>query len=201
MTMSAIKKLLGFAAVLNTLIFVGEMIGGAKGHSTSLIMDGVHNFSDELALVCLFLAYVLPITMSRNFQRMANVLNSIGLIAISGFLIWQSVQNMLHPTPTVGYIPLIAGLLATIANWGVAKILYPIKEKNAAIRLTYIHILGDVYVSLAPVLAGLLVLLTGKKFFDPLIAIIVGLWLIWATIREITHSYDELIWPEHVNDQ
>ncbi len=199
--MAKVRKLLALAAGLNTIIFVGEMLGGAEGHSTSLIMDGVHNFSDELALVCLFLAYLLPVTMSRNFQRLANALNSIGLISISVFLIWQSVNNIIHPVPTIGYIPLIAGLLAAIANWGVARILYSIKDLNAAIRLTYIHIVGDVYVSLAPVVAGLLVLLTGKNIFDPIIAIIVGVWLIWATIKEIAHSHDELIWPEHVADQ
>ena len=194
--MAKVRKLLALAAGLNTIIFVGEMLGGAEGHSTSLIMDGVHNFSDELALVCLFLAYLLPVTMSRNFQRLANA-----LISISVFLIWQSVNNIIHPVPTIGYIPLIAGLLAAIANWGVARILYSIKDLNAAIRLTYIHIVGDVYVSLAPVVAGLLVLLTGKNIFDPIIAIIVGVWLIWATIKEIAHSHDELIWPEHVADQ
>lgn len=199
--MAKVRKLLALAAGLNTIIFVGEMLGGAEGHSTSLIMDGVHNFSDELALVCLFLAYLLPVTMSRNFQRLANALNSIGLISISVFLIWQSVNNIIHPVPTIGYIPLIAGLLAAIANWGVARILYSIKDLNAAIRLTYIHIVGDVYVSLAPVVAGLLVLLTGKNIFDPIIAIIVGVWLIWATIKEIAYSHDELIWPEHVADQ
>jgi len=50
-------------------------------------MDGVHNFSDELAMISLFLAYVLPIAMSKNFQRTANILNSVGLIIISGLLI------------------------------------------------------------------------------------------------------------------
>ena len=122
--MAKVRKLLALAAGLNTIIFVGEMLGGAEGHSTSLIMDGVHNFSDELALVCLFLAYLLPVTMSRNFQRLANALNSIGLISISVFLIWQSVNNIIHPVPTIGYIPLIAGLLAAIANWGVARCMF-----------------------------------------------------------------------------
>lgn len=39
---------------------------------------------------------------------------------------------------------------------------------NAAIRLAYIHNIGDVWVSLAPVSAGLLLTLTGYSFFDPL---------------------------------
>jgi Co/Zn/Cd efflux system component len=160
-------------------------------------MDGVHNLSDELALVCLFLAFMLPIAMSKNFQRVANVLNSVGLIVVSGLLVWQAVKRIISPTPTLGYIPIIVGLFAAAANLGVAKILYPIKEQNAAIRLAYLHNLGDIYVSLAPVAAGLLVLLTGKSFFDAIIAAGIGLWLIWSTVKEISTSYNELIWPEN----
>jgi len=195
--MSHVKKPLGLAAALNTTIFIAEGFGGIESHSNSLIMDGVHNFSDELAMACLFLAYVLPIAMSRNFQRTANILNSAGLVIISGFLIWQSIERIIHPKPTIGYIPLIVGLLATVANLGVARILKPIKNQNAAIRLAYLHNLGDIYVSLAPVLAGILVLVTHKSFFDPIIAAGIGIWLIGSTIKEISSSYNELIWPEN----
>jgi len=195
--MSHVKKPLGYAAALNTTIFISEGLGGIKGHSKSLIMDGVHNFSDELAMICLFLAYMLPIVMSKHFQRIANVLNSAGLIVISGILVWQSVERIIQPRPTIGYIPLAVGLIATFANWGVARILYPVKNQNAAIRLAYLHNLGDIYVSLAPVAAGVLVLITGKSFFDPIIATGIGVWLIWSTAKEILSSYNELIWPEN----
>lgn len=194
--MSHVKKPLAVAAGLNTAIFVGEFVGGIKGHSSSLLMDAVHNSSDELALVCLYLAYLLPVKMSKNLQRVANAFNSAGLIAISGLVVWRSVERIINPAPTLGYIPLIVGLLAAVANWGVAKALYPVKEQNAAIRLAYLHNLGDIYVSLAPVAAGLLVILTGKTFFDPIIAITIGLWLIWTTTKEIGSSYNELIWPD-----
>lgn len=194
--MSHVRKPLVLAATINTAIFVGEAFGGVKGHSSSLIMDAVHNFSDELALVCLCLAYYLPVKMSKNFQRVANMLNSIGLITISALVVWQSVERIIHPAVTAGYIAIITGILAAFANWGVARVLYSVKEQNAAIRLAYLHNLGDVYVSLAPIAAGLLIIATGKTFFDPVIAIGIGIWLIVSTIKEIRHSYNELIWPE-----
>ena len=40
-------------------------------------MDSVHNLSDELALVFLYLAFALPLGLSRNLLRSANVFNSI----------------------------------------------------------------------------------------------------------------------------
>jgi len=73
-----------------------------------------------------------------------------------------------------------------------------VKEQNAAIRLAYIHNLGDVYVSIAPVIAGILVLITGESFFDPIIATAIGVWLIWTTVKKISSSYNELLFPEDV---
>ena len=69
---------------------------------------------------------------------------------------------------------------------------------NAAVRLAYIHNLGDVWVSLAPVAAGVLLTLTGYALFDPLIAGGVALWFIVSTAREVLASHEELMWPDQV---
>src|SRR6478735_4857117 len=99
--MSHIKKPLAIATAINTSIFLVETLGGIEARSSSLIMDGIHNFSDELAIICLWLAYLLPIKMSKNLQRGANVLNSIGIIVISALVVWQSIERIISPTPTV----------------------------------------------------------------------------------------------------
>jgi len=161
-------------------------------------MDSVHNLSDEMALVFIYLAFILPQSISRNLLRSANVFNSVGLIAVSGLLLWQSVERLLHPTPVSGSIAIIVGLAAAAANWGVARLLWAPGRKNAAIRLAYIHNIGDAYVSLAPAAAGLLVALSGYSFFDPLIAAGIALWIIGSTIREVMGSSEELIWPEKI---
>jgi cobalt-zinc-cadmium efflux system protein len=93
---------------------------------------------------------------------------------------------------------MIVGLAAAAANWCVARLLLEPGQNNAAIRLAYIHNLGDVWVSLAPVAAGLLLLVTGYPIFDPIIAGAVALWIIFTTGREVLESHDELIWPEKI---
>ena len=162
-------------------------------------MDAVHNFSDELALVCLYLAFVLPLGLSRNFLRSANVFNSAGIIAVSALLLWQAVARFLDPAPVLATIPIVVGLLAAVGNWGVAKLLQGPARDNPAIRLAYVHNLGDVQVSLAPVLSGILVAATGRTYFDPIIAGAIAIWIIWATLREIASSHEELISPEKIS--
>jgi cobalt-zinc-cadmium efflux system protein len=90
------------------------------------------------------------------------------------------------------------GLCAAAANWGVARFLLRPSRNNPAIRLAYLHNLGDVYVSLAPVAAGVLVMLTGESFFDALVALTIGLWLIVSTVREVMSSREELVWPQKI---
>jgi cobalt-zinc-cadmium efflux system protein len=196
--MAHYRKPLAAAVALNTGIFVVEAIAGLQSHSLSLLMDSIHNFSDELALVFLFLAFILSQGVSRNLVRTANLFNSVGLIAVSALLIWQAINRLLHPETVLGLVPVVVGLGAAVANWGVARLLRKPSRDNAAIRLAYIHNLGDVWVSLAPVVAGALIAVTGFSFFDPLVALLIALWVIVSTVREVVGSREELIWPEKI---
>jgi cation diffusion facilitator family transporter len=196
--MAHYRKAVGAAVALNTGIFVVEAVAGFQAQSLSLIMDSVHNLSDEMALVFIYLAFILSQGVSRNLLRSANIFNSVGLIIVSGFLLWQSVQRLLNPAPVMGSVAIVVGLAAAAANWGVARLLWAPGRNNAAIRLAYIHNMGDVYVSLAPVLAGLLGTVSGYSFFDPLIASGIAVWIIGSTLREVIGSQEELVWPEKI---
>ena len=194
--MAHYRKPLAAAVALNSAIFLVEAFAGFQANSLSLIMDSVHNLSDELALVFLYLAFVLPLGLSRNLLRSANVFNSIGIVVLSALLLWQATVRFLNPAPVWGGVTIVIGLLAALGNWGVARLLRNPGRDNPAIRLAYIHNLGDIQVSLAPVLSGLLVIATGYSSFDPLIAAGVALWLIVSTLREVIGSHNELISPQ-----
>lgn len=192
------QKAVAAATAINTGIFLVEGIAGYQSGSLSLIMDSIHNFSDELALVFLYLAFVLSQGVSRHLLRSANIFNSVGLIAVSALLLWQAAERLLHPEPVIGTVPIVVGIVAAAGNWGVARLLLAPSRNNAAVRLAYVHNIGDVWVSLAPVAAGALLSLTGRSFFDPLIAGGVAIWFIVSTGREVLGSHEELIWPEKI---
>src|SRR5258708_13913898 len=196
--MAHFPKPLAAAVVLNAAIFGVEAVAGFEAQSLSLIMDAVHNLSDEAALVFLSLAFVLREGISRNLLRSANLFNSVGLIVVSALLMWQAIERLFHPIPVSATVPVVVGLAAAAGNWGVAWLLKGPGESNAAIRLAYIHNGGRVYVALIPVLAGLLVSATGSSFFDSLLAGLVAVWLAASTLREVIISRDELISPPKI---
>ena len=64
------RKAVAAAAALNSGIFVVEAVAGYQAGSLALIMDSVHNLSDEMGLVLLYLAFVLPLGVSRRHSRL-----------------------------------------------------------------------------------------------------------------------------------
>jgi cation diffusion facilitator family transporter len=198
LTLAHYQKAVAAALTINSAIFVVEAIAGYQADSLSLIMDSIHNLSDELALIFIYLAFVLSQGISRHLLRAANVFNSVGLIVVSVVLLWQSIERLLHPVPVQGVMVIAIGIAAAAANWGVARLLLEPGRNNAAIRLAYIHNMGDVYVSLLPVAAGLLVTFSGDAIFDTMIAAAIALWFIASTGKEVFQSHEELICPEKI---
>jgi Co/Zn/Cd efflux system component len=186
------------ALALNTAALVVEIGAGVPAKSLSLVMDGVHNVSDEVALAFLVLAYSMRVGLSGRFLRSANLFNSLGLLAISAFLVWQVFERLHQPVAVVGIVPIIVGLTAAAANYGVARALRQPATEDAAIRLAYVHNLGDTLVSLAPVVAGVLTLISGSFLVDPLVALVIAGAIIVPTLQTIAGSHRDLVWPENV---
>jgi hypothetical protein len=81
------------ALALNTAALVVEIGAGVPAKSLSLVMDGVHNLSDEAALAALVVAYSLRSGLSGRWLRAANAFNSLGLLAITTVLVWQALER------------------------------------------------------------------------------------------------------------
>ena len=187
------------ALQLNTAVLVVEVAAGIGSNSFSLIMDGIHNLSDEVALVLLVLAYSLRAGLSGRLLRYANLFNSVGLLAISAFLILRVVERLSHSVEVFGFVPIAAGLIGAAANWGVARVLREPSKEDPAIRLAYVHNLGDTLVSLIPVAAGVLIFVFGSSVFDSLFALLIGAVVMITTTQAVIGSHKELLWPENVS--
>ena len=162
-------------------------------------MDGIHNLSDEVALLLLVFAYTLRTGLSSRLLRYANLFNSVGLLAVCAFLVLRVVERLSYPVEVFGLVPIVAGFVGALGNWGVARVLREPSKEDVAIRLAYVHNLGDTLVSLIPVAAGILVITSGSFVFDSLFALLIAAVLIVTTLRAVIGSHKELLWPENVS--
>jgi cation diffusion facilitator family transporter len=187
------------ALQLNTAVLVVEIAAGIGANSFSLIMDGVHNLSDEVALLLLVFAYTFRAGLSGRLLRFANLFNSVGLLAVCAFLVWHVVERLSYPVEVLGVVPIVAGLIGALGNWGVARVLREPSKEDVAIRLAYVHNLGDTLVSLIPVAAGILILTSGSSLFDSLFALLIAAVVIITTLHAVIGSHKELLWPKNVS--
>ena len=194
--MAHLRKPLGVALALNTAVSGVEIAGGIWAGSLSLVTDAVHNLSDEIGLLFLLLAYLVRARLSRGLLRGANLLHSIGLLAISIVLAVEALERLRTPAPVGGLVPLGVALLASAGNWGVARSLRDASREDAAILLAYVHNRADALVSLAPALAGVLILASGLSVIDPLVALGICLAILVPSFRAILDSREDLVWPD-----
>jgi cobalt-zinc-cadmium efflux system protein len=114
-------------------------------------------------------------------------------------LVLRVVERLSHPVEVFGLVPIVAGLIGAAANWGVARVLREPSKEDVAIRLAYVHNLGDTMVSLVPVAAGILVFTSGSSLFDSLFALLIAAIIVITTLQAVIGSHKEVLWPENVS--
>ena len=89
-----VSKPVATAAVLNLMMAVVEAAAGVRSGSVSLLVDSVHNLSDEMALIWLFLAFIPPAGLSRNLricERKEVHVNTTRILAVAALIVASAV--------------------------------------------------------------------------------------------------------------
>ncbi len=202
------KESLRTAFFLTCVILLASVIGGLLAHSLALLSDATHTLTDLLALGMAWFAAEQAERPANEYKTfgyhrvgiLAALLNAITLLLIALVIFWEAIQRFQHPEPVE---PLIMFGSATIAiainlfiGFGLSK-----DEHNLNVRAAALHVFGDVGVSAAVIVAGVIVLLTGWTFVDPLLSVAVALLLAFGTrgiIRETTNILLESV-PKHIS--
>jgi cobalt-zinc-cadmium efflux system protein len=182
--------------VLNLLITAAQIFGGIISGSLALISDAIHNLSDTVSVVLAWVAQILsrkPATSKSTFgykraEILAAFINSIVLIGISVFLVFESVERLLNVRVVDPRWMLWLGLLGLFANGISVIILEREKDKNINIKAAYLHLLGDALTSLAVIAGAVLIWLFKIYWADPLVTILISVYLFVHTLKLLKES-------------
>ncbi len=182
--------------LLNVLITISQVVGGFLSGSLALLSDAMHNFSDVLALVIAWGANRLaakPGTQSRTFgykraEILAALFNASVLIAVAVFLIVEAVRKFLHPEPIASTWVIGLGLLSILLNAASVLLVKEDAKESMNVRAAYLHLLTDVMTSVAVVVGGVLMYYWQLFWVDPLVSILIALYLIWASFDLVRES-------------
>lgn len=182
---------------LNT-VFVGvEALYGYLANSTALLADAGHNLSDVLGLATAWIAAVLSKRAPtarytyglRNTSILAALANAMLLLIASGAILLEAVQRLLEPEPVKSVTVMVVAAIGILVNGATAWLFASGQKGDINIRGAYLHMIADAAISAGVVVAGLLILLTGWLWVDPLTSLIVVgviVWGTWGLLREST---------------
>lgn len=166
--------------------------------SVALLADTVHNFSDALTAVPLWIAFLLgrrtpTRTYTYGFGRAEDLagLFIVAMIALSAIVAAvESIRRFFEPqqVQNLGWV-LAAGLVGFAGNELVAIYRIRIGRKigSAALVADGIHARTDGFTSLA-VVAGVIGIWLGFPLADPIIGLLISAAiavLLWGTVRDI----------------
>lgn len=179
------------------LLFVGvEVFFGLVANSSALLADAGHNASDVLGLAFAWTAAWLA-TMKpkgkytyglRKTTILVSILNAILLFGAVAAIGWDAVEKLENPQPVGGIQVMIVAGIGVIINTFTALLFMKGQKHDLNIRGAFLHMVADAGVSLGVVISGLLILLTGKNWIDPVMSFIIIAVILWGTWRLFSDS-------------
>lgn len=177
---------LGITAALQAIIF---FFSG----SVALLSDTVHNITDALTAIPLWIAFAIgmrPATRryTYGFNRAedgAGLIIVLVIGATAALVIWESVQRLFE-TRLIDHIPWViaAGVIGALGNELVARYRIRIGRKinSQALVADGHHARTDAYTSLAVVAAGIGAAF-GASWVDPVAGLVVAVAILWLLVK------------------
>ena len=174
---------------LNLGFVILEVIYGLFAHSLALIADAGHNLGDVLGLVlawgATFLARTAPTERRtyglRSSSILAALFNAIFLLITVGAIAWEAIRRFGDPTVVEPRTVIWVAVVGIVINAVTALMFMSGRKRDLNIRAAFLHMAADAGVSLGVVVAGFLIMATGKQWIDPVISLAIAAVIIWGT--------------------
>ncbi len=188
------SAVLKWALVLTCVVLAVELAGGLLSHSLALLSDAGHVLTDVFALGLAWFAIAQanrPADRRRSYGYhrvgiLAALVNSVVLIGIVIAIGYEALRRLANPEPVQGGIVVITALIGIAINSYVAFGLRG-DTHSLNMRAAFLHVAGDIGASIGVVVAGLVILLTGWLYIDPLLSLAIAVLIAfgaWRIVRE-----------------
>jgi cobalt-zinc-cadmium efflux system protein len=202
------KQTLRLAFFLSLLILAAELIGGYLSNSLALLSDAGHVLTDIFALGLAWFATAQaerPANASKTFGYhrvgiLAALVNAVTLIVIALVILWEAIGRFQNPEKVQPLVMFVSAGIGIAVNLYIGFGLRS-QGDNLNVRAAALHVFGDVGASVAVIVAGVVILLTGWYPADPILSVgIAGLIAVgaWRILRETTDILLEAV-PRDIN--
>lgn len=182
---------------LNLAIPAVQIAGGLMANSMALVSDAVHNFSDFTAVLISYLAWRIgrkgASTQNtfgyRRAEIMASLLNVALLVAAAGIIACGAVLRLQRPEAVSGWVVFWVAGIGVVGNGLSALLLHRDARHNLNVRGAFLHMMGDLFTSVAVLVNGLVLVFYPWYWLDPLLSLLIVVFIVrngWTIVAEAT---------------
>ena len=195
-------------AISLNLIFALVQAGYALyAHSMGLLADAGHNLGDVVGLMLAWGASWLvkkPSTDRYNYgykrtSILAALVNALLLIFTSGAIVYESIRKLVTLTPVNEWIVIVVACLGIVINGGTALLFMKGCKHDLNIKGAFLHLASDALISFGVVVAGVLILMTGWYWLDPVVGLLIVAVILYGTWDLLRDSLNLLLDAVPVN--
>jgi cation diffusion facilitator family transporter len=195
----------------NTVLIALKLVVGILSGSVSIISEAIHSSMDLVAAIIAFLS----VRVSDNppdsrhpyghgkIENISGVIEALLIFIAAIWIIIEAVKKLLGGSIELDSIGLgsIVMLVSAVINTIVSRRLYKVaRETNSvALEADALHLKTDVYTSLGVAVGLGLIMVTGINWLDPVVAILVALFIIRESFHLLKRAFTPLLdtaWAE-----
>jgi cobalt-zinc-cadmium efflux system protein len=190
---------LRIAAALTIAFAVVEALGGWWTGSLALLSDAGHMLTDGAALglsaLAAWMARQPPSTRHSyglgRAEVVAALVNAGAMLVIVLGLAYEAIVRLQSPSAVNGPVAALIAAAGLALNLWVMRRLAPHEDMNT--RAARLHVMGDVAGSVAALVSGALIALTGWTRVDPLASLVICALIAFSSVRLLRESLHALM--------
>jgi len=187
-------RMLGWALALTATFLVVEVAGGVYFNSLALLSDAGHMLTDVAALAIALLAIKLGAKLPddrrsfgyRRSEILAAAFNALMLFAIAIYIFVEAIDRFRDPQPVQSWGMMAVAAVGLVVNLVAMRMLVAGKEASFNVKGAYLEVWADMIGSVGVIVGAVLIRFTGWTWIDPVVAVLIGLWVLprtWILLR------------------
>ncbi|WP_443092895.1 cation diffusion facilitator family transporter [Amycolatopsis roodepoortensis] len=178
---------LAIAIGLGLVTFVIQLVVGLNTSSLALLSDSAHVFTDvfgvAMALVAILIARRAVGRSDRTYgmyraEVFAALFNAVLLFAVAGWVLYEAIGRLADPPDVPGLPVVLVAVVGLGMNVAALLVLKSGAKESLNVRGAYLEVLADMLGSVGVLASGLITLLTGWRYADPVIGVAIGLFVL-----------------------
>ncbi|MAZ40861.1 zinc ABC transporter [bacterium] len=195
------NRALSISGWLTGVYFLIELIIGLWTGSVSVISDAFHTFSAVGGVLIALVAGQIARRGATHFRSFGLVraeiigalINGVFLLVMAILVLWMGYMRLMDPIELSTTPMLFAAFGGLVTEFISLGLLYKKQKTNLNIRGAYWHVLQTFIGSLLIIIAALVIRFTGFLPIDPILGVVFGLVLVWASWKIIKDATNILL--------